>query len=106
MAYGGSKMTSMKETFLKWATWFPETAIDKTVVEDRVERASARFWAMHYLNDGKYLTGSLATEGEKLLEERRNYVGLYQTDSSSSSASFTLDKLSAAKAFQNLEGSE
>lgn len=104
--YGENIMKVTKATFSKWANRLPETATDRNMVEHPVWIVPAPFCAMHFVKDGRYLSGDEAPEAEKLGKERKNNVEFYQTESPSSATSFRSYKILAVRALRNVRYGE
>lgn len=57
-------MKVVTERILKWANQLPGTATDKNMQQHTAWIVPAPLYAMHYVNDARYLPGDEAIEDE------------------------------------------
>lgn len=76
------------------------------MVQHTVQVVPVPFCTSHYVNDAMYFRKDEVLERLKMRKKRKNDAELYQTESPSSTTSFTSFKLLAVRALQNLKYDE
>lgn len=88
--------------FQKWASCLHEKVIDMGNVEQDAWILPAQFWAMFYVNDGKYLFGDEASEPECESTECKMNVQFYQRRSSNGPSDFQSHRILSILGLRNI----
>lgn len=81
MMYGGRFIEETREALQKSANWLDEKSVGRDNAEHDVWIVPVPFCAMHYINHGRSLSGSKASEVNCLWATRNNNVEFYRTQS-------------------------